>query len=381
MRFNLYIGEVEIPESACERLLGMAMVRLRCEVDTELVILKEGVILFWVHKERKYRVYGDVQRALRACEHIGAGYGWGEMILPGELEQLRRFAAQHMNMCYLLMDWHGMSERQRELYTDTCRSIVRELHCVRDEDKKHQAEWTAMASSIRDSLGRNNPSRTMALHTAARFAAMSREHRVMAIAERIDYRKVALVREVTGNVNLRRELQERLRLMLEALDAGQRSLSYFRSMVASVTRDTVHVHDRPWRHVFAHTREDLTHGIAAANAGDWQELRRRMRVCHVALELYDERVRLAEFQIRVARARRARGEPRRAAISKLGADLDALIACTVVSSELRNDPRYKRYSTRLMSRYRGYLRNARKAWRRGDVSEMVAYLREAESVF
>jgi len=366
-------ANTNIPNESIECLLTGRIFRITANVRE--YALKEGMIYMWNEKQRIFQQHSNVDAANRACFHTMGTYGWNDATATeGELRRIEEIGSTNMALCYFLVDWKTMTPAQRREYEQTTLTIAGELENVVDEHKVRMKNWMLQASTVRDSLGRENVAVTRNRQSSSAVHGEKRADDIREICHRYDPRKVVLWDDIRKNESDLRKTLTVVRSALVTLETGTMSGMLLEGLLLPFIDVLKRTHDLPCRHAFRKSAGDIKASIAAAFERNDLEVKKRLRWVDVSLGNLEKERELAQWRLETAMAVSRR--PRRN--DELELQFRRLVALRQ-SCEVTADGKWK---TKIMNRFRDGLDKAILCWphvniKKGSFKEVSEALDEA----
>ncbi|MFH1632177.1 MAG: hypothetical protein ABIA47_04160 [bacterium] len=253
-----YGPETKIPDDQVEKLLGMAILRITSYV--ERYALKEGYILMRQSKPQKegtrvvrWNIYKSLDDALIGCVAANAGYGADDLSgYSGELAYMDEAIVESMDLCYALVNWTSMTAADRRAMQERIQVLVDDLARVQAAHKVSMHKRLSYASAMHDSLGRPNPG---VIGNRLAWTAKDgklRQEEIRGIATGMGLRERVLLNEIQRNISTMRQGYQ----TIDKWIAGGRP-PFVTQPRMELTKSLSKTPDRPFRHAFRRTANDL----------------------------------------------------------------------------------------------------------------------------
>lgn len=368
------IERTEIPDESIESVWYWKIFRITKHVSQYGI--KRGSILMYNHKKQQYSIFKSTDHALRGILSTHGGYGYADAASDdGELQRLDEWQAQNRHYVWLLVDWGALKPKQRQQYEERCLQIAGELKSVTNEHKVLIREWMEQASTVIDSLGRQNIGRTRTLQSSAAEHGAKRGGDVVKISFKYDLRKAILLREREQHVSTCRYAETTLAHLIQTLieAPARKPPQSFYEMCTELQQRLSDCHDRPWFRAFAHCWRDLNTAMNYAQARKIPSARKHLNIAHLRIVAVGRKYeQLAQFRFRQTRAytRRPRCQDE---MEHVFQDLIKLRRSFSGQQEL--------FQTQLMEDVRQTLDGAIAEWNSGELQKSIRYLQQAATPF
>jgi|GEM_PF-4419177 len=379
-------GLSDVPDKYFEPVLATSTRPLifRCLGGSEFPFFVEGYILMWHWETKMFYIYRSLDNAIRGCVHTKAKYSRADQQAgaAGELVQLSKIVQRHGMLWDLVARWNSLSTERRQAFTEASLATAAALVNARNHLRVGMAERAKMASTIIDSLGRVNPSRTKALHATIKAHAEKRSRDVRSINVHTDYRMTALLDQNEHNLDVLRQATAEVKLLADPMDETKKlpkvdSLE-IRQAIIRLEDLFSGVHDIPYTHFFRRClKDDLWPIRTAFVREDITDVIRRVRRVRDAFEVFWFSRDLAELRLRLAFAL-SRRPHRPTELDALKTEFEALrdtmqdAQARGLEKRLRNPP---------LKRVIRHLSIAFLEWDLEDFEAMAKELDKAEEVF
>lgn len=271
MSFPTRYGELRIPNAHCESILGQVIVRVH---GPRPFMVQSGCysrpLLAWHTKHRSYSRFRDLHSLLRT---LRSSRDWEGVNVPdleaSEHARLMSWLAAHEH----LRAWASqdqMSPAERKRFEDVCTELGTRMGRPVDDIKIEMQELT-----LRAALGEDPGS--VALLTEAMGLGKRRVQAVRKIANRVNIRALAVLREIVTQQEALASCHETLPKLLEQHHAlarqpqGWRDRPQLFTAILELEQRLEHVRDRPLYGLACRTRTDLNRYLEqAAEQGAFQ---------------------------------------------------------------------------------------------------------------
>ncbi|HBR81069.1 MAG: hypothetical protein UX09_C0007G0007 [Candidatus Uhrbacteria bacterium GW2011_GWE2_45_35] len=341
---------------------------------SEVPFLTRGNILIWNWETSIFHIHQNLDTAIRSCVHTQGRYGRDDQRggARGELIELSVIVARHGILWDMVGEWRELSPARRKAYTEASLATADLLRNSRNKLRAGMAERAVMASTIFDSLGRVNLSRTEALQATVRDHAKRRAVDARSISVRVDRRMSVLLDEREKNLDLLRQLTFWVAALSDSVDETAKSQIESLLLMSA---------DSPFEHFFSRCLlDDLMPACRAyrsASSRPRVDAARRLKRLNDAIAIFWHSRSFSDMRMRLAKAlsRRPRNDFE---LATLRLEFEALLQ--VMKSDrdkgldktLRNSP---------LPRAIRHLELSLLEWQLGDFPAMVEELDRAEAPF